>query len=71
MTEFAFQPGETASIRFDAVVTHKKQGTILSESYWGSAAVGASASTLAGFKALSEAASVAFSLMAKELAASL
>lgn len=71
VTEFAFHPGETASIRFDAVVTHKKQGTILSESYWGSAPVGAGASASAGVTALSEAASIAFGLMAKELAAAL
>ena len=71
VTEFAFQPGEIASIRFDAVVTHKKQGTILSESYWGSAPVGAGASASAGVTALSEAASIAFGLMAKELAAAL
>lgn len=70
VTEFAFQPGGAASIRFDAVVTRKKGATVLSESYWGTAPLSGSSSA-AGVTALSEAAGKAFGLLVQELATAL
>ena len=70
VTEFAFQPGGAASIRFDAVVTRKKGVTVLSESYWVTAPLSGSSSAV-GVTALSEAAGKAFGLLVQELAAAL